>query len=102
MITLKAATNKPALLSHKCIHMCGSGGESLGIMCSSCGLKLASPVIDYALYLSAFAFQVMTKQLYTPSQKIKPCRKKKHTFIFRSQIFVVQVISEVLGSFFQV
>ena len=44
--------------------------SSLRSMRSSSGLKLASPVLDYALYLSVFSFHLMTKQLYTSSQKI--------------------------------
>jgi len=49
---VKAAPSKPALLFDMCIHKCGPGGKSLGIMRSPYGSKLASPVSDNVLYLS--------------------------------------------------
>jgi len=70
LVEIPCRNHKSSLLSQHpvsqpffpvCVNMCGSGGESLGIMRSSCGLKLASPVLDYALYLSVFAFHLMTK-----------------------------------------
>jgi len=67
-------------------------GESLGIMRSSCGLKLVIPVLIYAFYLSVFVFHLVTKYLETASQTIKPC-SKIHAISFRSQDLVVLSLS---------